>query len=336
MNFQHITPVESSTALLDIVFRKAREKSSGRKIVGTALQVLRQKESIKLNVVNDVLISRLENILDEFPKEKELPPFYQALLKLTLDYVWFKKSCGAVHWARQKVKELHREYVSKINRTSEMKKIPALSQQFYGRVSSLLKQIQPELAYLDECRKIFRTYPDVQELPTVCLYGFPNVGKTTLLNQLSGSRAKVAAYAFTTTGINAGYLEVDGKGIKIQILDVPGTLARPEKMNSIELQAELVVKELANLVVFVLDASEQGGYSLEIQEDLLKRISGQEGQKEMMVYLSKTDLLQKADVQKYRRRLAGLKVLSDVPSLKEEVVKVVAGLKGVEVNREIS
>ncbi len=333
MNFQHIHPVESSTELLDIVFRKAREKSSGRKIGGTALQVSRQKESIKLNVINDILISRLENILNEFPKEKELPPFYQALLKLTLDYVWFKKSCGAVYWARQKVKELHREYVSRINHTSEMGKIPAISLQFYGRVSSLLKQIQPELTYLDECRKIFRTYPDVQDLPTVCLYGFPNVGKTTLLNQLSGSRAKVAAYAFTTTGINAGYLEIN-KEMKIQILDVPGTLARPEKMNAIELQAELVVKELANVVVFVLDASEQGGYSLEIQQDLLKRISEQDGQKQMIVYLSKTDLLKKADIQKYRRQLVGLKVISNVPSLKEELVKMVGGLQEVEVNSE--
>ena len=143
----------------------------------------------------------------------------------------------------------------------------------------------------------------------------------------------MAAYAFTTTGINAGYLEMD-KETKIQILDVPGTLARPEKMNPIELQAELVVKELANVVVFVLDASEQGGYSWEIQQDLLKRISEQDGQKQMIVYLSKTDLLKKTEIQKYRRQLVGLKVISDVSSLKAELVKMVGGLQEVEANSE--
>ena len=268
MNFQKIPPVENSKFMLDLAFRKAREKGKQKNLKGNWLQIIRQKEALKLDIVKDTIVPRLRKILEMFPNELELPPFYVNLFKLTLDHPLLKRSYGAVNWASKRICILQKSYVSKIIKCKDRTEIKNLSKEFYGRLSSTLKQIDENLVYLEKARKRMRSYPDIKDLFTVCVYGFPNVGKSTFLNKLTGTKAEVAAYAFTTKGINSGFFEINKK--KIQVLDVPGTLARQDKMNDVELQAELVLKELSDAVIYVFDLSEYCGYSLEQQEKLLK------------------------------------------------------------------
>ncbi len=270
MNFQHIGTIESSKVILDAAFRKARERSISKKLKGNWLEIIRKKELIKIDIIKESVVTKLFHILQSFPPEKDLSLFYKKLIALTLDYQEYKKSLGSLNWSIQKIKKFHRFYASKIVKTKTQPLIKSVNKEFYGRISSVVKQMEPYLQCLETSRKIMRTYPDLKEMFTVCIYGFPNVGKTTLLNALAGTHAYVADYAFTTRSINAGYSKINERDI--QFLDVPGALGRPGKKNIIELQADLVLEEVADLVIYVFDFSEHCGYTLEQQKSLLNQI----------------------------------------------------------------
>jgi len=288
MNFQDLEQIENYQFYLDTAFKKAQKRALvAREQIKSERSILKKSQMVemqKLSVIRGVLYDRLIEIVKSYPSIDQLPAFYQKLIKITLEYDELKKSLGAVNWAAKKVNDLFKVYNERIKRTKDFRKINQYRREFYGRVSSLLKQINDNLLFLENARKIMKGYPTIKtSIPSVVIYGFPNVGKTTLLHKLTGSRPEINSYPFTTKTINISYMEEGGN--KIQLLDVPGTLNR-EKQNDIEKQADLAVVEVAELIVYVLDLSESYPFSDQIK--LLKDIK--KFNKKTILFLSKKDL----------------------------------------------
>ncbi len=299
MNFQRIGKVEDYKFYLDVAFGRASKSISEirSKIKDNdRLNRMKKAEIARIEIVRNTLMDSFEKIIESFPRTEKLPEFYIELMKASFDFSEFKKSLGAVKWASNKVNYFYSGYAQKLVRTPNFGDIPKVRGEFYGRVSSIPKQIKDNLAYLEECRKIMKSFPNVKDMKTVCIAGFPNVGKSTLLKKLTGANPEVNSYAFTTKTLNLGYM---GDALKkIQVVDTPGTLNREDRMNPIETQAYLAMKHLANTIVYIFDPTLE--YSLKDQAELFRKVKSYD--KPVLVYLSKTDIADESVIKELKEK----------------------------------
>ncbi|KAJ0039753.1 hypothetical protein Pint_26920 [Pistacia integerrima] len=85
----------------------------------------------------------------------------------------------------------------------------------------------------------------------VGLVGFPSVGKSTLLNKLTGTFSEVASYEFTTLTCIPGVITY--RGAKIQLLDLPGIIEGAKDGKGRGRQV-ISTARTCNCILIVLDA----------------------------------------------------------------------------------
>ena len=120
-------------------------------------------------------------------------------------------------------------------------------------------------------------------MPTVCLVGRPNVGKSTIFNRLIGKKVSIIE---DTPGVTRDriYGDVHYKDYSFHLIDTGGIDATNTDFNTeIKIQAEIAIDE-ADIVIFVVDGKE----SL-TSNDLLIRDMLMKSGKDIIVAVNKID-----------------------------------------------
>jgi small GTP-binding protein len=94
---------------------------------------------------------------------------------------------------------------------------------------------------------------------TVGLIGFPSIGKSTLMNQLTDAQSRVGSYDFTTVDVIPGMMNYNGS--KIQILDFPGLISGASEGKGRGREILSAIRNV-DLVLFMIDAQHENHLDL--------------------------------------------------------------------------
>jgi len=148
---------------------------------------------------------------------------------------------------------------------------------------------------------------------TVVLIGFPSVGKSTLLNELTNAESKVGEYQFTTLEIVPGVMEY--RGAQIQIFDIPGIITGASRGKGRGREI-LSVARSADLIVMVLDV-----FNTDHMDVILREL------RDVGIRPNETP----PDVTVKRKKLGGVKLSSTVEltQLDERIIRSVLNEYGI-------
>lgn len=287
MSFK-IPTVLSADELMDKSFKRAAKISKK----GTdALDGKKKTTLAKITASGDIVTTTLNGYINKFPRIEKEEDFLPELIDLIIGIDRYKKALGALNWASNRIDKLKNDSLRDVRRTKDPKAIEGIKNSFYGRMSSHIKRISEDLLFLQDAKNKFRKLPAVDpNVPTVVVAGFPNVGKSSLVANLSTAEPQVAPYPFTTKGIIIGHIKDDWR--MFQIIDTPGLLDREfEDRNDIEKQAVLALRYLTDVMLFLMDPSETCGYDLEKQTALLKTVQENFSGIPIIVAESKSDII---------------------------------------------
>ena len=289
IEWRKIPTVLKTDEILDKAFRKASKQSDTVEDPDKYHRVRKQMNKMvqsAASVIDTTLIAYVER----WPSLNALSEFDQALVDAAVGNDNYRKSLGAIQWGAERVRSIAADTQRKILRLRDIDGFHQARRSAYGRFSSIIEQISPEIEWLGEARDILRKLPSIDSNePCSVVAGSPNVGKSALITSLSSGEPEVAAYPFTTKQLHLGHFMHRRR--KYQMVDTPGLLDRPMvERNNIEMQAIAALENVGDVLLFLIDPTSEATTSMEEQMNLLEEVSGLMSEREILVVHSKSDL----------------------------------------------
>jgi nucleolar GTP-binding protein len=324
--------VMSSDTLIDMVFSEASKKADrldftvkktryGTTRMKPIEEMAQQKEGVRISSCANRFYLKLMAIVNSVPKKKDVPEIYNIFTEELVGWDNIDVAQGKIKKAANHVRKLQGKYLDKLKKITNTARMRQARKEFYGRLASEAKKVGNSLDFLSTASGILKELPSLKDEPTVILAGLPNVGKTSLLKLITGSKPEIHSYPFTTKGLMMGYLPY--RYNEIQFIDTPGLLDRKKK-NSIEVQSQIALEKIGQLVIYVFDISETCGYSLEQQMKFYKRMK-KETEKPMIAVVNKIDVIGVPNITEITKKIKAIGVSCDsgkgIEEVKKEIIK---------------
>ena len=91
-----------------------------------------------------------------------------------------------------------------------------------------------------------------QDAPRIILVGSPNVGKSSLFNELTGTYTTVSNYPGTSVEISRGHCDI--AGTRYEVLDTPGMYSLIPISEEEKVARDILLNETPHVVIHVIDA----------------------------------------------------------------------------------
>ena len=289
MIFEDLPTTPTSEELIDKAFSRAAR-------AGRAKSGFEAQQSM-LQTAANILSDNLQNVVTSWPDFGEVDPFYHELADALVDVDELRQSLSEVQWASRKTADIREEYQGRLRGDADTAR--KTRKQAFARLADVVEEAEDDLARISEARDELRTLPEIHpDEPTIVVAGYPNVGKSSFVNDVTNARGETASYPFTTRGIGLGHFERDR--IRYQIVDTPGLLDRPpEERNDIESQAVSALEHLADCVLFLVDASLDCGYPVDVQLELRDAVEKQFADVPVLTVCNKADRSRNVEADHY-------------------------------------
>jgi nucleolar GTP-binding protein len=289
--WRRLSTILTMDEMLDKAYGRAK-KASDR--VDDPVKVFRVRKQLTrmVQTAADVLSEGLEDKVREWPSLNHLPIFDQAMVDASVGCDLYRHHLSMLTWGSKQIRKIANQNVKKITRSSRFEVMHQARKEAYGRISSIMRRVSSSLDWLNDSRLVLRKLPEIDEAnPTIVVCGAPNVGKSAFISSLSSGNMEVNHYPFTTKQLHVGHFE--HRRIPYQMVDTPGLLDRTmDERNEIEMQAIAAISHIGSVCLFVIDATEDCGLSIEQQMNLREEVKELLGDVSMLTIISKADLLE--------------------------------------------
>ena len=294
--WKDIAPVPTSQEFLDIVLSRTQRRLPTQIRAGFKITRIRAFYIRKVKYTSETFAEKLSAILDGFPRLADIHPFHKDLLNTLYDADHFRIALGQLNTAKGLIETVARDYVRLLKYGQSLFQCKQLKRAALGRMATICKRLKDPLVYLEQVRQHLGRLPSIDpNTRTLLICGYPNVGKSSFLKNISRADVDVQPYAFTTKSLFVGHF--DYKMLRFQAIDTPGILDHPlEEMNTIEMQSITAIAHLRSAILYFMDLSEQCGYSVQAQMALFRSIKPLFANKLVFLVINKIDVTRPEDL----------------------------------------